>query len=95
MEGRWSWSAVNPAVVDLRRIEIVRADGPLKKGRGTTMTDDLMTSDEVAAWLRVSTSTLCRWRQDGKGPRVLWLSDTCPRYRRTDVLAWLDRSAAA
>ncbi|WP_432558508.1 helix-turn-helix transcriptional regulator [Granulicoccus sp. GXG6511] len=56
--------------------------------------DELLTSDEVAGWLRVSRSTLCRWRQEGKGPRVVWLTPSCPRYRRTDVVAWLERVAA-
>ena len=55
---------------------------------------ELMTSDEVAEWIRVSPSTLCRWRQTGQGPRVLWLSATCPRYRRCDVEAWMEGAAA-
>jgi len=54
----------------------------------------LLTSREVAVALKVSASTLCRWRQTGSGPRVTWLSPTCPRYRRTDVEVWLERSAA-
>lgn len=55
---------------------------------------ELLTSEEVAAWIRVSPSTLCRWRQAGLGPRVLWLSSTCPRYRRRDVEAWMEGVAA-
>lgn len=54
----------------------------------------LLTSREVAVALQVSPSTLCRWRQTGLGPRVTWLSPTCPRYRRTDVEVWLERVAA-
>lgn len=56
--------------------------------------DELLTSTEVAVWLKVSRSSLCRWRQEGRGPRVVWLSGGCPRYRRSDVIAWLDRIAA-
>lgn len=63
---------------------------PTLKGRG----DALLTTDEVASWLRVSPSTLCRWRQSGSGPRVLWLARAVPRYRRDDVQRWLDEVAA-
>ena len=55
---------------------------------------DYLTSDELAVWLRVSPSTLCRWRKTGQGPRCTWLSSTCPRYLRADVEAWLRRAAA-
>lgn len=53
-----------------------------------------LTSAEVAEWLRVSQSALCRWRRDGHGPRVTWLSEGCPRYRYADVEAWLEQVAA-
>lgn len=56
--------------------------------------DAYLTSEEVAAWVRVSPTTLCRWRQADRGPRVTWLSPTCPRYKRTDVEAWLERLAS-
>lgn len=54
----------------------------------------LLTSKEVARALKVSPSTLCRWRQSGLGPRVTWLTPTCPRYGRADVDGWLTRAAA-
>ena len=54
---------------------------------------ELLTSNEVAEWIRVSPSTLCRWRQAGEGPKVVWLAPTCPRYRRSDVDAWLARAS--
>ena len=53
-----------------------------------------LTSAEVAEWLRVSPSTLCRWRRTGHGPRVTWLSEGCPRYLQTDVAVWLEGAAA-
>jgi hypothetical protein len=53
---------------------------------------ELMTSSEVAAVLRVSQATLCRWRQTGTGPRVLWLSARVPRYLWRDVEDWMERS---
>lgn len=54
----------------------------------------LLTSAEVARALRISPSCLCRWRQAGVGPRVTWLTPSCPRYRRADVDEWLKRAAA-
>lgn len=60
----------------------------------TLSPDDYLTSEELAAWLKVAPSTVCRWRLASKGPRVTWLSASLPRYRRSDVLAWLDKAAA-
>ena len=54
----------------------------------------LLTSREVAVALQVSPATLCRWRQTGHGPRVVWLSPYAPRYRPEDVTKWLERMAA-
>lgn len=54
----------------------------------------VLTTAEVAALLQVNTSTLCRWRQQGAGPRVVWLSRNMPRYQRSDVLAWIERMAS-
>ena len=55
---------------------------------------EFLMSEEVALWLRVSQATLCRWRQSGCGPRVTWMSRTCPRYRRSDVESWLKKVSA-
>ena len=55
--------------------------------------EEILTSKEVAGWIRVSESTLCRWRQRGMGPRVTCMTPTCPRYRRLDVEQWLARAS--
>lgn len=55
---------------------------------------EFLMSEEVAERLRVSPATLCRWRQAGQGPRVTRMSKTCPRYRRSEVLAWLEKVSA-
>lgn len=47
--------------------------------------DRLLRTQEVAAWLAVSKSTLVRWRQSFEGPDVYWLSEGVPRYRKSDV----------
>ena len=54
----------------------------------------MLRSGQVAELLGVSTSTLCRWRAQGIGPRVYWLGKASPRYREADVLEWLERNAA-
>jgi len=56
--------------------------------------DEYLTTEEVATWLRVAPSTVCRWRLAGRGPRVTWLSPALPRYRKADVIAWLQGVAA-
>lgn len=48
----------------------------------------LMDSREVAAYLKVSESTLSRWRTDRKGPPYLRLGGIA-RYRLDSVDAWL------
>lgn len=48
----------------------------------------LMDSREVAAYLKVSESTLSRWRTDQKGPPYLRLGGIA-RYRLDSVDAWL------
>lgn len=53
---------------------------------------ELMTSAEVAAFLKVSPATLCRWRARGTGPPVLWLSAQLPRYSWRDVQRWMERT---
>lgn len=54
----------------------------------------LMTTAQVAAALQVNRSTLSRWRMSGMGPRVTWLSPSIPRYRRADVLRWIESAAS-
>lgn len=49
----------------------------------------LMYSREVAAYLKVSESTLSRWRSAGEGPPFLRLGGIA-RYRLDAVDRWLD-----
>lgn len=57
--------------------------------------DRLLRTQEVAAWLAVSKSTLVRWRQSFEGPDVYWLAEGVPRYRASDVERWLAGRSAA
>ena len=56
---------------------------------GTLVVSPLMHSREVAAYLKVSESTLSRWRSAGTGPPFLRLGGIA-RYRLDVVDRWLD-----
>ena len=52
--------------------------------------DDLLTTAELAAALKVNERTVRRWRNEGGGPPVLWAGGHA-RYRWGDVQEWLRR----
>ena len=56
---------------------------------GTIVVSPLMDSREIAAYLKVSESTLSRWRSAGQGPPFLRLGGIA-RYRIDAVDAWLE-----
>lgn len=60
----------------------------MSENSGTIMVSPLMDSHEIAAYLKVSESTLSRWRSAGQGPPVLRLGGIA-RYRIDAVDAWL------
>jgi predicted DNA-binding transcriptional regulator AlpA len=47
------------------------------------------TRAELAQFTGVSIQTLARWKVEGRGPRVTKLGGAV-RYRKSDVLMWLD-----
>ena len=51
-------------------------------------TSDFLTNDDLAALLRVPTSTVRYWKHLGEGPRSLKVGRRV-LYRREDVDAWL------
>lgn len=55
---------------------------------------ELLTVEEVAALLRVERGTLYTWNYMGRGP-VCQKVGSRLRYRRSDVLAWLDAARLA
>lgn len=59
---------------------------------GTLVVSPLMHSREVAAYLKVSESTLSRWRSAGTGPPFLRLGGIA-RYRLDAVDRWLGELA--
>jgi predicted DNA-binding transcriptional regulator AlpA len=54
--------------------------------------DELLTSHEAAAMLRLSQRTLERHRTAGTGARYIALGGAV-RYRRRDLLDWIERAA--
>ena len=59
-------------------------------GSGEGHPDDILTTRELAAWLEVSTQFLEIGRCKGYGPPWIAYSRRSIRYRRRDVLLWLD-----
>lgn len=49
-----------------------------------------LTSDEVAALLKVTRKTVEYWRQHGKGPTWRKYGNGAIRYRMSDVRAFMD-----
>lgn len=60
----------------------------MNENDGTIVASPLMDSREIAAYLKVSESTLSRWRSAGQGPPFLRLGGIA-RYRLAAVDAWL------
>lgn len=59
-------------------------------GRGTSGPSEVMTTEEVAQYLKCSTGTVHRLARESKLPRR-YVGDS-PRYRREDVRVWLEAS---
>jgi predicted DNA-binding transcriptional regulator AlpA len=51
------------------------------------------TRAELSQFTGISIQTLARWKVEGHGPRVTKLGGAV-RYRKADVLAWLDGLSA-
>lgn len=54
----------------------------------------LLTTEEVAVWLRVAPKTLRNWRSAGLGPTALKLHSVV-RYDRSAVEAWIGETSKA
>lgn len=55
--------------------------------------DHLLTMSELAAWLGVSEVTVKRWHHSGIGPRATRVGLRAVRFRKDDVVRWLDERA--
>jgi len=55
--------------------------------------NDVLTTAELAEYLKVPEQTVHKWRVTGRGPRGSRVGRHV-RYRMVDVLAWLDANAS-
>ena len=66
---------------------------PWPTAEGIEPGDTLLTTQEVAVHLRVTSQTLMMWRKDGEGPPFIRLGER-PRgrilYRWSEILKWLE-----
>ena len=60
-----------------------------------TYLDQLLSETEAADFLGYSVRTLQGWRVKGGGPRFVKVSARSIRYRRRDLLAFIDRHTVA
>jgi predicted DNA-binding transcriptional regulator AlpA len=52
--------------------------------------DALEMERQAAAFLGVTVRALQKWRVTGSGPRFVRISSRCIRYRRRDLIAWIE-----
>jgi predicted DNA-binding transcriptional regulator AlpA len=69
-----------------------RANRLIAYGAATGAADDLLNTAQLADWLQVSTVWLVIGRGRGYGPPFIRIGSRV-RYRRSDVLTWLDERA--
>lgn len=69
----------------------------LSEGESQVSKDDLsglLTPVEVAEILGICRATLHKMRKNGRFPQPIFMSARKLRYRRADVMEWLDRQAS-
>jgi hypothetical protein len=55
--------------------------------------DQLYSTKQLSKLLAVSEQLIELWRHRGEGPRFVKLGARCIRYKRTDLLVWLNERA--
>jgi len=81
-------SDISPTMPAVRHHLDRRAHELIEDGAGDG--DDLLTTTELCEWLAVSTQWAEIARHKSLGPKWISLSTRRIRYRRSDVLAWLE-----
>lgn len=51
----------------------------------------LLTSEDTAHEIGVTVTTLATWRHQGKGPKFVRIHGRTIRYRRVDIVAWVNQ----
>ncbi len=52
--------------------------------------DELMLDEAAAQFLKIAPKTLASWRFNGGGPKFVRLSRRCVRYRKKDLVTWIE-----
>lgn len=63
--------------------------------KSTAVTPIVVSERDAATMIGLSPSALRRKRNDGKGPRAIWLSGRRLGYRVTELEAWIDSRPTA
>lgn len=56
---------------------------------------DYATRGELSDYTQLAVQTLARWAVEGRGPRITRIGAHAVRYRKSDVIAWLESLEAA
>jgi prophage regulatory protein len=56
---------------------------------------ELLRKRDILQWLGVTADTLARWRRAGRFPQPLQIGPRVIRWRRSDIVAWLDTRPTA
>lgn len=60
----------------------------IKKLRAESLVSELLTDDQGAALLNLSTGHFQGLQRDPGFPAAVWLGPRCKRHVRTEILAW-------
>ena len=52
--------------------------------------DELLTEQDAARFLKFKPRALQAWRQRGGGPHFVRISSRAVRYRRRDIVTWIE-----
>lgn len=58
------------------------------------MAPEVMTPEQAADFLNVTTETLYRWRKDASGPKYSQPTRSVVRYLKADLLEWMQECRA-
>jgi predicted DNA-binding transcriptional regulator AlpA len=75
--------------LDRRALQLLALATPAAPPATPINDDDLLTTQQVAAWLGVSDQWLELGRKKGYGPNWTKLGPRCIRYTRGNVIKWL------
>ena len=78
----------------MEHVEAIPAD-PSGRVAGEQHPDSLLRQEEAAALIGVTARALEGWRYRGGGPKFVRISSRCVRYRRSDLMDWIENRIRA